>query len=416
MRFVFDSARKDLRWLFADPTALILAIMIPLIIGGLMSTIAGGGDTAIPRARVLVVDQDEGLLSEFLQGAGGSAQGGDFLDIETVELEEGRARMDRGEASAMLVIPAGFSEAMLMEEPTSIELVKNPSQTILPEIVEEALQMLVEASFYLHRVLGEPIKAIAEGPEEEKSFFDDLRMAALAVQINQQLRALEKILFPPVLELETEIVREESEEKAVPQSFGMLFLPGILLMAMMFLSQSMSETLWLEKDKGTLRRVASTPQSMFGFLAGKLLAAFLLMTGISTAGLVLGVWVYGLNWTAIPLSMIWLGFSGCTIFCYFILLQTLAGSQRGGSILSMTLLFPLMMIGGTFFPLEAMPEWMQEIAFWTPNGQAIVQLKTVLNGSWQGQSLLLAMLCIGIPALITFLMTSMRLRGAFLHK
>jgi hypothetical protein len=181
MRFVFDSARKDLRWLFADPTALILAIMIPLIIGGLMSTVTGGGDGPMPRARVLVVDQDEGLLSEFLQGAGGSGQGGDFLDIETVELAEGQARMERGEASAMLVIPAGFSEAMLTEEPTTIGLVKNPSQTILPEIVHEVLEMLVEASFYLHRVLGEPIKAIAAGPGDEKSFFDDLRMAALAV-------------------------------------------------------------------------------------------------------------------------------------------------------------------------------------------------------------------------------------------
>jgi ABC-type multidrug transport system permease subunit len=230
------------------------------------------------------------------------------------------------------------------------------------------------------------------------------------------MRALEDILFPPVLELETEIVRPEGEEDASPQSFGMLFLPGILLMAMMFLSQSMSETLWLEKDKGTLRRVASTPQSMYSFLGGKLLSGFLLMTGISIAGLLVGVWAYDLSWSAIPLSMLWLGFSGCTLFCYFVLLQTLAGSQRGGSILTMTLLFPLMMIGGTFFPFEAMPPWMQDVGSWTPNGLAILQLKSILGGSWQASQLLSAMAAIGIPALLTFLWTSIRLRGVFLLK
>ncbi|MHC5063575.1 MAG: ABC transporter permease [Planctomycetota bacterium] len=415
MRFTLDATIKDLRWFFADPSALILAIMIPLIIGGLMSVATGGSGGSMPRAKVLIVDQDEGLLSEFLQGAGDGAQGGDFLDIETVELEEGRARMDEGAASAMLVIPAGFSEAMLKEEPTNLQLVKNPSQTILPEIVHESLEMLREASFYVHRVLGEPIKAIAAGPDDDKSFFDDLRMAALAVQINQQVRALEDILFPPVLELETEIVRE-NEEEAVPQSFGMLFLPGILLMAMMFLSQSMSETLWLEKDKGTLRRVASAPHSMLAFLAGKLLASFLLMTGISTVGLLLSVWIYDLSWSALPLAMLWLGFSGCTIFCYFVLLQTLASSQRGGSILTMSLLFPLMMIGGAFFPFEAMPQWMQDIGALTPNGLSILELKTIFSGSWQAESLFKATAAIGIPALITFTWTGLRLRGAFLHK
>lgn len=414
MRFLVGSMAKDLHWRFADPTALFLAVCIPMLIGGLLSLVSGGSDGPLPRARVLVVDRDDSFLSSFIEASDGG--GTDLLDLESVELEEGQQRMDRGEASAMLIIPEGFGQAMLEEEPTTLKLVKNPSQTILPNIVEEGLWILVEGSFYLHRILGEPIKAIADGPQDGSNFFDDLRVAALSVQINQRIRALEGILFPPVLELETEIVRAEGEDQEPQGNFGMIFLPGILLMALMFLSQSMSEDVWHEKDKGTLRRMISTPQAMSSFLGGKLLAGIVLMTGISISGLLVGVLIYDMRWAAMPLAMPWLGFTGGTLLCYFLLLQSLASSQRGGSILTMMVLFPMMMIGGAFFPFEAMPQWMQDIGAWTPNGFAIIQLKAILSGSWQAGSLLSAMAGIGIPAVVAFLLTDSRLRGPFLLK
>jgi ABC-type multidrug transport system permease subunit len=416
VNFLFDSMVKDLRWRFADPTALILAVCIPVLIGGLMSLVMGGSDGPIPRASLLVVDQDESLLSRFIDAAGSGGQGGDFLDVERVDLQEGQERMNRGEASAMLIIPEGFGKAMLEEKPTTLRLVKNPSQTILPNMVEEGLLMLVEGSFYVHRIFGEPIKAIAAGPEEGNNFFADLRMAALIVQINQRMRALEDILFPPVLELETEIVRPAGESERPQGSFGALFLPGILLMALMFLSAGMSEDLWHEKEKGTLRRMVSTPQAMSAFLGGKLLAGCVLMTGIGLAGLLVGVLSYGMSWSAIPLATLWLGFSGGTLLCYFLLIQTLASSQRGGSILTSMLLFPLMMIGGAFFPFEIMPQWMQDIGAVTPTGLSIIQLKSILSGSWQAESLFIDLASIGIPGLVAFLLTTSRLRGVFLLK
>ena len=407
---------KDLRWRFADPTALILAICIPVLIGGLMSLAFGGSGGPTPRAKVLVVNQDDGFLGDFIQGAGGGGGGNSFLDLESVDAEEGRARIDRGEATALLFIPEGFSEAMFEEEPTTLTLIKNPSQTILPEIVEETLQMLVEASFYLHRVLGEPIRALADGPEDGGNFFADLRMAAISVQINQRIRALEPLLFPVVLELETEVIRPAGEEDRPDSNFGQILLPGVLFMALLFLAQSMSEDLWREKLQGTLGRLVSAPQSAASFLGGKVVAGGTLMMGISLSGLLLGIVAFGVPWSALPLAMVWFGVCGTVMLCYFLLLHSLAGSQRGGNILAMMVLFPLMMIGGSLFPFESMPPWMRNIGEWTPNGLAVTELKNILRGSWRVQTLLTTTLGIGIPALFAFALTARRLRGAFLAK
>ena len=137
MRFLLTCARKDLRRRLADPMALILWLAIPLFIGGLMSVLFGrGGGTALSIS-VLLVDDDASIAGRLLGGAAGSGQAS-FLQIERVNRTEGLERMNAGEASAMLVLPPGFTDAVLNERPTTLSLVRNPAQRILPAIVETA--------------------------------------------------------------------------------------------------------------------------------------------------------------------------------------------------------------------------------------------------------------------------------------
>ena len=44
------------------------------------------------------------------------------------------------------------------------------------------------------------------------------------------------------------------------------------------------------------------------------------------------------------------------------------------------IVFPLIMIGGSFFPFEVMPAWMARIGRWTPNGLASRNVKQILFG------------------------------------
>ena len=64
----------------------------------------------------------------------------------------------------------------------------------------------------------------------------------------------------------------------------------------------------------------------------------------------------------------------------FSVLQLWATSQRGGSILMNLIIFPMMMIGGSFFPPESMPEWLRSLGTFTPNGYSLSVLKTIQAG------------------------------------
>jgi ABC-type multidrug transport system permease subunit len=406
MRFLATCASKDLRRRIADPVSLILWLAIPLFIGGLMSLMFGGRGAA-PRARVLLVDEDASLMGRLLTGAAGSDRAS-VLDIQRVTLAEGEARMEAGDASAMVVLPAGFTEAVLNERPATMRLVRNPSQRILPGIVQTGAEMLAEALFYLQRAFAAPLRQMrAEGATAE-GFPPDRAVAALSGSINERMRQASAWLFPPAITLE--FAETPDGAAAGGMNFGALFLPSMLFMAVLFIAQGMADDLWREKEMGTLRRAAVLPHAFTAFLGGKLATAAVIMAAVAVVvlGVLIGMGVAA--WSRVPAALIWVVFAGTALHCLFLILQLLASTRRGASVLSNAVVFPMMMIGGAFFPFEAMPAWMRAVGAWTPNGQALVQFKAILDGTATMTGLTAAALAIGVPAAALFLL-SVRLAG-----
>ena len=111
-----------------------------------------------------------------------------------------------------------------------------------------------------------------------------------------------------------------------------------------------------------------------------------------------------------PAALLWVVFAGTALYCFFLVLQMFASSRRGANILSNVVVFPIMMIGGAFFPFEAMPPWMRTVGAWTPNGLALVRFKEILAGTITIEGLIGSALAIGIPAAAVFLFSA-RLAG-----
>ncbi len=412
MRYIWATAVKDLRRRLRDPLALVLWLGIPFIILTLLNLAFGGGDVT-PQARLLVADEDESMLSGFLTGSLGQGPMAELIQVEVVTAEEGRDRIGRGDGSALLLIPPGFGEAVLSSEPTRLTLLTNPAQNILPKILEEILSLLVDAVFYLQRVAGEQISTFAGGPPAGASNFSDQLIAATSVEINQLVGGVSEYLFPPRLTVTVE-VEEPPGQKDL--NLGQLFFNSMFFLAILFIAQGMSDDFWVEKRQGTLMRTLTTPHGVTSLLAGKLLAAFLLILAIALLGITAGALIYGYPAARIVPAALWASASGLVLLMLFTLPQLLAGSQKTGGLLSSVLLFPLMMVGGSFFPFEAMPAFLAAIGRRLPNGWALEQFKAILGGGATAAGVAPAAAALLAALLLTSWLAGRRLRGGFLAK
>jgi hypothetical protein len=240
MSFVWSSARKDVVRRLRDPVALIIWIGIPFLILTLLTLAFGFGEQVKPQARLLVVDEDESFVSTLLIGAFGRGPLAELILVEQVDGAAGHERIHAGDGSALLIIPEGFGEAVLKEEPTELKLLTNPSQFILPGIIEETLSILVDGTYYVQRIFGEPLREIVDGPPEGEDYFSDEAIASISVTINRLVERIGDNLFPPAIVLEMSLDVEEDED-APPIDFGGLFFLGMFFMALFFMAQGMSD-------------------------------------------------------------------------------------------------------------------------------------------------------------------------------
>ncbi len=408
MRFLLSAARKDLLRIRNDWPALLLWIGIPLMVGGLLVLVFGGD--ASPQAKLLVADSDGTLAGRLL--IGGFQQGplADLVVVEPVEPAEGRERMEEGDASGLLVIPEGFGGAVLNGEPAALELVTNPSQTVLPEILEETLDIELEAAEVLRQVFDDPIARIVSdveptGAAEDDGFPADTSVAAIATAFSRSGQEAGAWLLPPAIELET--VADEGEEF----DFAGAFFPGMLILAILFMASGLSIDLWSERRQGTLERALAAPRSAGWLLAGKWLAGSAALAAVSAIGLVAGRWLFGIEVENLPLAFLWLTLVGLALLALFTVVQVLARSERAANVLVNAITLPLAMLGGSFFPFEAMPEWMASLGRLTPNGWALLRLRAVMDGAPEPGILAVSFATAAGLALVIGWLVSRRLRA-----
>lgn len=379
MSFLLSTARKDLLRRRRDPISLALWIGIPAVIALLLGAIGSDG-SGPPRASVLVADRDSSFASRLVLGAAGSGESP--IALTEVSEEEGRRRMDDGEASALVVFPEGFGRALLAspsegEEAPAVTVVTDPAQSVLPRIAVQGVRTLADLAFFAQQVLGGTLSEMTAGPAAGE-FFEDARVADLSSRLNARLRGLGGVLFPPVIDLEV-TVRGGSGGGGF--GIGRLLLPGIIFMSLLLVSEGLASDLWEERKTGTLDRWRSAPHPLPVVLAGKLLAGAAVAAVVAAVGFGAGALLVNVRVARLPLAVAWSAAAVTCLVPLFYLLHLTATSQRGGNLVANMVLFPLLMLGGSFFPFEAMPGWMASIGAWLPNGRAVLVLRDLLDGS-----------------------------------
>jgi len=402
MRFVWHTAKKDLLRMLREPAALLAWIGIPVFIALLMGLMFGRGDVR-PRGVVLMADQDDSLLSRMVAMAFSQDRMAEMFTVEKATEEQGRKRMNAGEASALVVIPKGFGDAVLNGQQSRLVVVKNPAQRIVPQMVEQSVELLAEAGFYVQELAGSDLRGLnMRRPTEAE-------VAALSVRMNRTGEEIGRWLMPPRIAVETQVVEEKRQ--GPPVNFASLMLPGMLVMGLLFTASGLSMDWWKEKQEGTMRRVLSTPNGAASVVCGKLLAYALLAAVVSAVGLALANVMVGLAVPRAWATMAWAVVVSCCGYLAFLLLQSFASGRRVGEMLVNMVMLPMCMLGGCFFPLEMMPASLAAVGRWTPTGMALVVMRDTLSP--QGGGMWWAAPAAVVIAAVLFLLCARQVRTRF---
>ena len=204
--------RRDLVRYVRNPVRTALLFALPLVMAGMFALVFSGGGGDSVSIRVLLWDEDDSLLSVLADGAARRSDEAGRLDIVPVG-DEGLEMMEAGEASALVHIPAGFTDAFLAGTPATIEVVKNPAQLFLPKLVDEGVHLGGAVLSVGSRVFRPELEQVAKLRESD-SFPTDLAVAGLSTGINSRLQDLENILFPPLIGLETVEPAETGDDES----------------------------------------------------------------------------------------------------------------------------------------------------------------------------------------------------------
>jgi ABC-2 type transport system permease protein len=260
----------------------------------------------------------------------------------------------------------------------ALEVVKNPSQAFLPQVVEEGVSLgavvLSQASVAFRPEL-ETVQALFS----EEGAPPSADVAALAAGINDRFAQVERYVLPPVLTLESSTAKREPEEEGAAGSWSggsvsilSVFLPGLSVMGILFLAQAATRDILRERESGLLRHLLAAPVSVTDYLVGKCLSV-LLVTALGFGVLVVVGLALGVTWgpplaVAVLVLATSIGAAGTLL-----LLMSLVRTERQGDALTTIVIIVWSMVGGVFLPVSQIPGFLLPISkssltYWASEG------------------------------------------------
>ncbi len=392
-----------------SPISTLVMLAFPFVMAGMIGMVSGGGGAELPTIEVLVADLEGGLLGQLLEKAG-TGSGEVPLVVTPVSLEEGQRRMARGEASALLVIPEGFTDDWLDGRPTRLRVVRNPAEGIKPEIVEQGVLVLATYLDVAAKVLGDDLDALRRMVEDDR-VPTLAQVTGLAAAFHSRTLQAERWLFPPVVQ-----IGSEKETGGDPINVFGYVLVMVSVMSVLFVAIRAVTDLYEDQRTGMLRRQLSTPLPIAWIVAAKIVFAVLfsvsVMAILVAAGAALGWFQSSFDGLGLFVHTLSFGLAAAGLMT---LLVSLVRTEKQAGILSWIVVMVMSVLGGSMFPADQLPAFAQPFSRLTLNYWAVEgYLDLLVRGEGMGaalpRSVLLAVVGV-ITALVGQALLGRRLRG-----
>jgi len=354
---VFHIARKDLAYTLRERNTLVWLLFMPLVFFYFIGTMTAGFSAGAGPQRIAVVVPDKaGFLVERILT---QLKSNELIPIrfhpDTTPFEPGDKRLR--DYSRQLRIPAGLTASIVAGRPVHLEFTTT----------RKSLSGDYDV-FRLKRAVYTVLADIIVSAKDQ----GHITASALA-EIDAAPRSL-------TLSVESAGARQD-----IPVGMQQA-VPGILVMFTLMMSfTSGGIALFLERKRGTLRRLASAPISRTQLVTGKWLGKLALNGAQITFAMLAGWLLFDVHWgpdlpMLLAVLLAWAGFcAGLGM-----LLGSVARSEgqvTGFGVLAANLLAAL---GGCWWPIEITPAWMQSLQKLLPTGwimNAMHQLVNFQNGA-----------------------------------
>lgn len=386
-------AWKDIYVAFRDRNAMLIMFAMPVVLSVIIGLAFGtGGDISISAVPVGVVNHDTGaevpggetinfgqMLERAFVPAGDPAVDSDYAPIH--DLTDGEAlgasdtardHVEDGDLAAAILIGESFSSRALMgAQPGTVTIYYDSARSVGPSVVRSIVNAITNGmnSVILAQRLGPPaIRRI--GGEIDA---DPAAVEAAAGRIMQDATTIAQ---------SAPIRLEQQDLQGETRTFDALqyFAPSMAILFMTFAMASGATSILEESRDWTLQRIITTPTPRWAFMGGKLAGMYaigviqmaVLVVGTSLIALLMGreepVW--GTNIPGIVLLVLAVVFTATSLG---LLIAALSRTPGQASTYSTAALFVLGMLGGSFIPIDNLPDligWLPKITlnYWGIQG------------------------------------------------
>jgi ABC-2 type transport system permease protein len=295
-----------------DRSALFWTLAFPLIFVVLFGSIFSGGQG---RRDIGWADLDASPASTQLRAIFAAAPNVALTDGSETDL---RAKMRTGGLSAIVVVPKGYADAVAAArsaDATKLVVYTDPTQQ-------------AQAAGVLQLVQG------------------------VLAGVNQSISGQ-----PPVVSFEAHTIQTQN------LSFISYLVPSILGMALMQLGVFSSIRLVADREKLILKRLNATPLRRWQLVGSNVLMRLVIAVVQTVIIVTVGVRLYGVQLSGNLLllgALVVLGSLAFIALGYVI--ASFAPTEDAANGMTSVVQFPLMFLSGTFFPIDAMPDYLKTVA------------------------------------------------------
>lgn len=381
MRRILLIFKNDVKRRLRNPYALLVLLAIPVLMTAIIGAIfAPAADHKLPKIKVLVVDKDKNITAKFLLGAFDSPQLKEMFQATLVDEAEGKKLMAAGKASAMVVIPEKFSENFINAEKSEFLVIKNPSEQFLPNVVEEFMITYAVIMSGLVQVFEPKWKDIDAFKEKDFS----LELGSLASMTpfleggKNKIATLEKYLSPLLIQLKNEVTGEKKQEAGF--NIFSFILPGISVMFLLFIIETFTRDILVEREDGKCRRMMFSPLKPMEFISARVISGWLMGIAVYLVIVLLGVLLFKMDWGNYLYLFIFVTVSCFWIASFFALLNSFFKNRNQAGAFTAPIILVFSAFGGSIIAVGLLPAAFRWVSYITLNRWFIDGVDRIRSG------------------------------------